>query len=283
MNGLRTLSPLHPIKRTQKKANPLELEEFKDIKFPPLDTTAFMSKTKYSFLKRKALCMNAKVPKAVSELKEVVQKAKALAERDREHRNRARSFSSPYRAPSPVRTANHAIKDGKLCCIAQILKSNEAATLKYEGQRGKRNGPLKKICATFNKQLYNSDRELEKSQIGFFRNICEKDISVGRTTASQWGNTKHAEDAEGVVRKKSVFGRIIKRPRPPPGPPKYSRESLVRLAMSDLRIYEESAEDFANNYAVNMVASLLLQTDKGAKYRKPVSFLDDRGEFGEYS
>ncbi len=273
-DNYHTLTPLRLLKK-RPRCHPLELDEFRSTKFPPLDTTTLMKLTKYSFFKRKALCINANVPKPASELQQVLREAKKLVESNRRRGHRSASISPGGEFSSPVKTANYALKTGKKCCVAKILKNFDTTALRPR----KDQGMLKKHCQIISKQLYNNNREMEKSRIRFFRNIGEREIQLERPADKQWGCCHNAMPA----RSRSVFGRTIKRSHLPSEPPKYTRDSLERLVLSDLRRYDENEEQFINNYAVSMVSALLLQTDKGSKFRKPISFLDDRQGLDDYS
>jgi hypothetical protein len=244
---------------------PLTLDEFSDPNLPPLDTTALMKKTKYSFLKRKAVDMNARNPRPINELKTVEQKARQLLRLRylsgaRKLSMNSNSKHSPSRtitvAPSPLHSH---------CCEAKKYLKFDPATVKHVN-RNRRNIQQQNVCYALNKCIQDSNKEAERSCIKFYRNISEQPHKMSRQKV-KWGASEVAKKP-----KLDTFGRSLARDSPPEGPPKYSRESLDRLLKNDLRRYFDSEREFVHAVAVNMVSNLLLQADNGAKFRKPVAF-----------
>jgi len=237
-----------------------------------LDTTTLLGKTKYSFIKRKYLSTNANIKKRIDECKNIISIArKNLSEMKSTNKPRSNNVSplklEPLTKISTKILCNCGSIRHKNCCLEQKIKRlvplNADTNL-----RNKYQGLKIRECKTMDVQILNLNQDDEKGNIEFYKNPSNKKVKFLKSPTAQWGPSQ-------VPKKEiiSVFGRDIKLARKEKRQlPKYSRESLERLIMNDIKLYIESERSFVNQYALNMVTSLLLQTDKGAKFRKPVAF-----------
>ncbi len=254
-------SPQHP---------PLYLAEFQDSSNPPLDTTLIMKKTQYSFLKRKSININARIAKTISESRNVVNMArKLLGEREDLHLRQASPSSSRKASEHETKPNSRSIspyKDARCGNMAQLRRI--AGSLSPMGRRyAGRNHNLATKTLALDRCIWDNEKNEEMSRIRSGSDVSEVGYgAMAQEKAAKWGSSQHI----GKTKMYSIFGRKAK--REPSNEPKYTRDSLERLAMNDMRLYAESEQEFMNEYAVNMVGALLLQTDGGSKYRKPVDF-----------
>ncbi len=235
---------------------PLYLEEFQDRRNPPLDTSIIMLKSQYSFFKRKNQDLNARTAKAITDSRRVVQLARELFRRDRAKKSRtpARVQSRSSGNTSHAFSTSHKSR----CCSRQAGATCASSARKRE---------LEAKSFRLNQNILDSNRVAEQESIYRNHDLAEADYASKVHSKAKWGSSGYLRNM-----KINVFGRRAKRGSSFAHVPKYSRDSLERLAVSDMRLYTESEQKFKDDYAYSVVEGLLMQTNQGAKYRRAVDF-----------